>query len=378
MIPFAYSHRNLRVRWKTTLMTASGFTLVVAALVVMLAFVNGILEVCTLTGEPENVLVLSRGNADEVLSRIDREAVLQIEDDPGIAHNSSGRLLSSREAFLPVNQRVGTQTLQVRGVTDLALEVHPHIKIIEGEMLRPGRGEVILGRAIQQELGLKLGDNLEIGQKMRHVCGIFSSEGSVFEIEVWADLTELLEQFRREGTYSTIVLATPDRATAELVAKRLTDTRRLSVEAVPEPAYYLEQAEQTNSLRAAGITVALFMGIGAVFGITNTMFAAIEQRTKDIAVLRLLGFRKHEILISFLIEAMLIALIGGCLGSALGYCVNGLSVNSGLSTKAIAFAFSVDAPSILIALMFTLLLGIVGGILPALAAMRVDPLQSLR
>src|ERR1700733_2056013 len=253
MIPFAYSHRNLRVRWKTTLMTASGFTLVVAALVVMLAFVNGMLKVCTLTGEAENVLVLSRGNADEVLSRIERETVLGVEDDPGIAHSPTGRLLSSREAFLPVNERNGGQILQVRGVEDIALEVHRDIKIVEGRMPRPGQGEVMLGRAIQQELGLAVGDELGIGQKTRRVVGVFTSEGSVFEIEVWTDVDELLEQFHREGIYTTVVLAAPDAATAEQIAKRLTATRRLSVDAVPEPAYYLEQAEQTNSLRAAGI-----------------------------------------------------------------------------------------------------------------------------
>ncbi len=304
--------------------------------------------------------------------------MLQVEDDPGIAHSPSGRLLSSREVFLPVNQRVGREILQVRGVQAVALEVHRDVKIVQGHMPRPGQGEVMLGRAIQQELGLAVGDELEIGQKMRRVSGIFTSAGSVFEIEVWADLDELLEQFHREGTYSTVVLAAPDAATAEQIAKRLSATRRLSVDAVPEPAYYLEQAEQTMSLRAAGITVALFMGIGAVFGITNTMFAAIEQRTKDIAVLRLLGFQKQEILISFLVEALLIALIGGIVGSCLGYCVNGLSVNSVLSTKAVAFAFSVDASSIAVALGFTLLLGVIGGLLPAIAAMRIDPLQSLR
>ena len=378
MIPFAYSHRNLRVRWKTTLMTASGFTLVVAALVVVLAFVNGMLAVCLQTGEPENVLIIARGSSDELLSTIDREVVIQIEDDPGIARNAGGRLLSSREAFIPVNKAVGRQMLQMRGVEPIALEVHPNVEIVEGEMFRPGHDEVIVGRAAQQELGLAVGDELEVGEKLRRVAGIFTSGGSVFEIEIWASLPELVEQFHREGTYSTIVLQTTDAQTAKEVAERLTDNRRLSIDAVPEPDYYLEQAEQTDMLRSAGFTVALFMGIGAVFGVTNTMFAAIEQRTKDIAVLRLLGFRKHEILISFLGEALLIAVIGGVLGSLLGYSVNGLSVSSFLSVKAVAFAFTVDFWSIVIALGFTLVLGIVGGLLPALAAMRVDPLVSLR
>ncbi len=126
------------------------------------------------------------------------------------------------------------------------------------------------------------------------------------------------------------------------------------------------------------MTVALFMGIGAVFGVTNTMFAAIGQRTKDIAVMRLLGFRKAEILASFLLEALLIALIGGLLGTAIGYSVNGLSINASLSAKAVALAFTIDAQTMLIGMVFTILLGVIGGILPAMSAMQIDPLQSLR
>ena len=174
------------------------------------------------------------------------------------------------------------------------------------------------------------------------------------------------------------MLATANASTAEKVAQRLTDSRLLSIDAQPEPAYYVEQGAQTESLRSAGITVALFMGIGAIFGVTNTMFAAIEQRTKDIAVLRVLGFQKQEILISFLVEALLIAVIGGLLGSALGYSVNGLSINSTLTSKAIAFAFMVDSTTLLVAMAFTIVLGVLGGLLPALTAMRVDPLESLR
>ena len=246
MIPFAYSHRNLRVRWKTTLMTASGFTLVVAALVIMLAFVNGMLAVCAVSGEPENVLVLNRGNSDEILSRLDRRTVSQIEDDPNIARNPAGRLLASREIFCPVNQQNDMRQLQVRGVEEVALEVHSHVKIIEGRMLRPGRGEIILGRAIKEGLALGIGDTLEIGHKERRVVGVFSSAGSVFESEIWSDLDELMEQFHRDRTYNSVVLATANASTADKVAQRLSDSRLLSIEAQPEPAYYVEQGRRPS------------------------------------------------------------------------------------------------------------------------------------
>ncbi len=249
MIPFAYSHRNLRVRWKTTLMTASGFTLVVAALVIMLAFVNGMLAICAVSGEPENVLVLSRGNADEILSRLDRRTVSQVGDDPGVARSRSGHLLVSREIYCPVMQRNDMRELQVRGVEPIALEVHGHIKIIEGQMLRPGRSEIILGRALKQGLGLKLGDTLEIGGKQRHIVGIFSGAGSVFESEVWSDLKELMDQFHRDGSYSSVVLKTANAAAAQTVSQRLSGSRLLPIDAQPEPEYYAQQASQTESLR---------------------------------------------------------------------------------------------------------------------------------
>jgi len=363
-------------------MTASGFTLVVAALVVMLAFVNGLREVCAVTGQPENVLVLSRGNSDEVLSQIDRRTVSQVTDDPGVMRDSSGQLLASPELFCAINQSSASknenQSLQTRGIRPVALDVHSQVQIVEGRMFRAGQGEVILGRAFQRNVGLGVGDKLPMGRKVWKIVGVFSSAGSVFESEIWTDLDELASEFRREASYSSVVLRTADADTAQQVAKRLTESRQISIDAQTEPEYYLKQSKQTEALRGAGITVALFMGIGAVFGVTNTMFAAIGQRTKDIAVMRLLGFRKHEILLSFLLEALLIAFIGGLLGTAIGYSVNGLSMNSTLSAKSVAFAFVIDASSLMLGLLFTLLLGIVGGLLPALTAMRIDPLQSLR
>ena len=299
MIPFAYSHRNLRVRWKTTLMTASGFTLVVAALVVMLAFVNGLRAVCAVTGQPENVLVLSRGNSDEVLSQLDRRTVSQASDDPGVLRDSTGQLLASPELFCAINQRNEKsgdyKALQTRGVHPVALDVHSQVEIVEGRMFRPGQGEVILGRAVQRNLGLGVGDKLPMGRKDWRIVGVFSSAGSIFESEIWTDLEELGAQFRRDAAYSSIVLRTADADSAQKVAQRLSESRQMPIDAQPEPEYYLKQSKQTEALRTAGITVAIFMGIGAVFGVTNTMFAAIGQRTKDIAVMRLLGFRQHEI-----------------------------------------------------------------------------------
>jgi putative ABC transport system permease protein len=381
MIPLSYSLRNLRVRWKTTLMTASGFTLVVAALVVMLAFIRGIEAACAVSGEPENVLLLARGNHDEVLSRLDRQVAAQVENTRGVARDAANQPLASRELFLVVqrqDERTGAYSfLQLRGVLPVAFRVHTAVRVRDGEAFRPGQGEVILGKAVQRETGLRVGDPLEVGPRRWKVSGVFEANGSALESEVWADLDEVAGQFRRDGAYSSVVLRAPDAAAAEGLAGRLAASRSVSVEAVTETSYYRKQAEEGDVIRLAAWVIAWFMGVGAMFGVMNTMFAAIAQRTKDIAVLRLLGYEAVHILVAFLLEATLIAVLGGGAGLALGYAANGLTQSAAIGARQIDFAFRVDATIVALAAAFAVIMGVLGGALPALSAMRVKPLEAL-
>lgn len=382
MVPVSYSYRCLVVRWKTTLMTASGFTLVVAALIVMLAFVNGIQTVCATSGSAENVVVLSKGAGDEVLSQMDRNLVAQIENVNGNVDGAPFRSLASREMYLVVNRYSEDgedySTLQVRGVTADAFRVHQEVKLTQGRTLRPGQSEVVIGKFIQREYRLTVGDSLEMGRKKWTVVGVMESGGSAFESEIWTDLNELASQFKREGVFSTVVLRTPNAAAAEQIVTLLNGSRRFSVEAVSEPKYYEKQAEGFKVLRSAAWVIAWFMGLGAIFGVMNTMFAAIGQRVKDIAVMRILGFRARDILISFLLEALLIAIVGGALGSGLGYLANGLTQQTGMGSHQVEFAFKVDNSTLLLAGVFSLVMGILGGIVPAMSAMRIKPLETLR
>ncbi len=382
MIPICYNRRNLLVRWKTTLMTACGFTLVVAALIVMMAFVSGVQAVCNDTGDPSNVVVLSKGNTDEVLSKIDVRTALAVENTPGVVRNQTGRASSSREMFLVVTQQ-DSETgqyyhLQLRGVFPEAFQVHSKCNIIRGNRFRPGQREVIVGRQLQRELGLGIGSPLRIGRKQWRVVGIFETGGSLLESEIWADLSELAAHFHREEKYSSLTVRARNATEAKKLSERLSRSQLISVEAQTETVHYQKQAEQTEHIRNAGVLIAFFMSIGAVIGVTNTMFAAIGQRINDIAVMRLLGFRRWEIMTSFLLEALLIALIGGAAGTALGYCVNGLSLSFSAGGRSIAFAFRVDPHTVLLGGLFTLLMGLLGGVLPAVSAMRVNPLESLR
>lgn len=381
MVPLSYNYRNLRVRWKTTLMTASGFTLVVAALVVMLAFINGIESACATTGEAENVILIGKGNNDEVLSQMDRSLAAQAESSKGVALDASGQPLASRELFVVVHHRPEQsgeyRFLQVRGVLPAAFRVHTQLHLIEGLAFRPGQSEVMIGKGIQREEHLQVGDTIEIGRKRWKITGVFASGGAAFESEIWCDLNELAGQFRREGLYTSVVLRAADAAEAEELAERLRNSRSVSVEAATEPQYYQKQAEQTKIMQTAAWVIAWFMGVGAMFGVMNTQFAAIGQRSKDIAILRIMGFEARDILLSFLIEAILIAAIGGLLGVALGATANGVTRNISLDARQMDFALRVDGTILIFAGAFSIIMGILGGLLPALSAMRIKPLEAL-
>jgi len=382
MIPISYNYRNLLVRWKTTLMTACGFTLVVTALIVMLAFVNGVHTVCAVSGQPENVIVMKQGTFDEVLSQLNDHLLRQVEITPGVLRGSDGRPLCSRELFMVLTQwddRIQDyRQLQARGVEPVALEVHSQVQIVEGRMFRRGSREMLLGRGVARQEQREVGQKLMVGQIEWDVVGIFEADGSSFESEVWCDVNQLAGHFHRDGTFSSAVLRTISPAAAVDVAADLRHSRAVSVEAKPEVDYYEQQAEQINIIYTGAIVIAVFMAIGAVFGVTNTMFAAIGERVKDIAMMRLLGFGRQEILLCFLLETLLIALVGGSLGSVLGYAVNGLTMNTALGAKSIAFAFKVDASILVMGAIFSLTMGIVGGLLPAMSAMRVQPLEAMR
>lgn len=381
MVPVSYNYRSLMVRWKTTFMTASGFTLVVAALIVMLAFINGIQEVCATSGEPENVVILSKGAGDEILSQMDRNLVSQLESTRGFAGPNGGKLLVSRELFMVANRFINKndyQVMAVRGVLPVAFQVHSKMHFDEGRPFRPSQSEVVIGKGAAHSNKLKIGDQFVLGRKSWRVVGVFSAAGSALESEVWCDLGELATQFRREGFYNSVVMRTSDADASVQLARILSRSRRISVEAQTETNYYARQAEQTKFLESAAWVIAWFMGVGAIFGVMNTMYAAISQRVKDIAVMRIMGFRPLEILLSFLTESLLIALIGGCLGAALGYATNGITQNTDIGARQVQFAFHVDGRTLLLACAFAVIMGVVGGLFPALSAMRIKPIEALR
>jgi ABC-type antimicrobial peptide transport system permease subunit len=408
-VPFRYNVRNLVVRWLTTAVTALAFVLVVGATIFMLAFVTGMTRLTEASGHPGNVIIMSDGATDELFSNLSSEVRVETlaSDLQKQVAKDGDDFLCSYEVYVVTNQPRpnappgGPQRrfVQMRGLKDprIAAKVH-EIELLEGRWFaESGVFEVVLGEGIAGVLGedlgrgpLRPGDEFELGpfqgnRRMR-VAGVMRSAGSTFNSEVWARDTVVQAEFGRTNSYTTIVARTKDVATAKLAAKALKSSQGAggaTVAALPEQEYYAKLAETGQVFRVAVLFIAVVMAIGGVLGVMNTMFAAISQRSKDIGVLRLLGYTRCQVLVSFLLESLGIALVGGLLGCALSGLFDGLQATSIISGgggggKSIVLQLTVDANTLAAGLLFTLVMGTVGGLVPSLSAMRLRPLESLR
>ncbi len=412
-VPISYNVRNLLVRWRITLMTALAFTLVVALMTVMLAFVNGMYRLTLGSGQPGNVVVLADGATDELFSNLGYRDTSDVERHPGVLRDDKERPLASWEVYIVVNQPIPNagdgkrkrRFLQVRGLDDPAragavhnLPLHPGGSWFSAAGVQPLRGDVggeqaiqaVLGEGIARELGkdqgrdsLHVGEFFEVGPRKWVVVGILQSSGSTFDSEIWAKRQIVGPMFGKEN-YTTVVLRTADATAARETAQDLTaNFKKSAVQAQVETDYYEKLNTTNQQFLGAIIVVAIIMAVGGVFGVMNTMFAAISQRTRDIGVMRIIGFARWQILVSFFLESLLIALVGGLLGCAIGSLANGWTASSIISGgqgggKSVVLKLIVDADILLTGLLFSLGMGCVGGFIPALSAMRLRPLEAVR
>ena len=425
-IPIGYNIRNLKVRYRTTLLTALAFVLVTAVLTGLMGFINGLRRLAQATGNPSNVIVLSQGSTEEAVSNLAFESMGDIAQQDGVERKNE-EPLCSRESYLvlslPIAEPVpGSPTrrlLQVRGLFDpvASAQVHDFDLIPGGEWFsaagvrpaadpnKPPLVEVVLGQGIARQLAgdrsaatrakarnpqqLEVGDTIPLDARELVVTGIMKTEGTTFDSEVWSKQS-VIGPLLGKSNYTTLVL----RATDPTQAQKLEDFfmgkdkdfkyEKSQVNAFTEKNYYKSQSQTSVQLLIGTMLVAGVMGFGGVMGVMNTMFAAISQRVKDIGMLRLLGFSRWRILVSFLTESLLIALLGGVVGCLLGYMCNGLQATSiigggnGPGGKAVVFRVVVDWGVIGLGLTLSMLMGFVGGMIPAMSAMRFKPLESLR
>jgi len=423
-IPIQYNLRNLVVRWKTTLLTALAFTAVIALLTVMMAFVNGMYQLTATSGQPGNLIILSDGVTDEVFSNIAFADAGDIEIDERIVRED-GQPLCSHETYLVVNQpilhpqpgRPLRRFLQIRGVDNPEISARVHgLELLPGgawfgtgvrDLPQAGGDasppqsaiEVVLGEGIARELGrdrdrqqlasarhpqrLDVGDTFELNARQWLVVGVMNSAGSTFDSEVWGKRALLGPMFGKE-TYTSLVLRTADAAAAREAKRYFSeDFQKAAVQPLVETEYFASLNDTNRQFLVGVVFVTIVMAVGGVFGVMNTMFAAISQRIRDIGVLRLLGYQRWRILISFVLESLFLALLGGAVGALLGGLCDGVTANSVVSAgpgggKFVVLRMVVGADTLALGLLLSLAMGFLGGLIPALSAMRLKPLDALR
>jgi ABC-type antimicrobial peptide transport system permease subunit len=418
-VPLGYNVRNLVVRWKTTLLTAVAFTLITGLMTVMLAFVNGMYAVTKGSSVPGNVMIVADGSTDEIFSDLGHGPIRELEPKEYIKKarvtmdgKETEEKLISWELFQLVNQPIANakpggrqrRFVQVRGVEEPVLSGRVHEITLKGGAWFdksaglqpvPGKGDEqfvqgVLGEGLARAIGhdfdkptLTVGDTFELGPEKWVVVGIMNSAGRTFDSEAWAKLSKVGQMYRKNNPSTVVIRARDDLDPAQLAKDITADFKSPAVMARTEVDYYESLNGANQTFLFAIIFVALLMAVGGVFGVMNTMFAAIAQRTRDIGVLRILGFTRWQILVSFFLESLLMALIGGVIGCALGSMVDGWSATSQISSssgggKSVMLKMVVDARILGAGLGFSLLMGCIGGLLPALSAVRMKVLDSLR
>ena len=384
-LPLSYNVRNVRVRWRVTLLAIGGIALVVAVFIVLIALSTGLRVALRDTGRLDNAIVVQRGSQQELTSGIGRDDAEFMSVDERVARDPQGRPLSSPElvvaATLPRKSDGVLSNVQVRGVTPMAFEVRGGIRIVEGRTFTPGLTEVIVGARVRERYrGLEIGQAFTLKKREWRIVGVFEAEGGSFESEVWGDLDVMAAAFNRIGGYQSVTLRMSDPAQVARLATDFEKNPRLQVTVKPEQKYYEDQAGPVGAaLLFLAFFVSFVMGIGAVFGAMNTMYAVVVQRTREIATLRALGFSRVSILSSFLIESIVISLVAGAIGCLIALPANGLTAATGNVTfSELAFAFRVTPPALVAGMVFALVMGFVGGLLPALRAARLPIARALR
>jgi ABC-type lipoprotein release transport system permease subunit len=385
-LPLAYNVRNVRIRWRLTALAVSGIALVVAVFGILMAMSEGFLTALRSTGRPDNAIVVHRGTASEMTSEVPLDQRRMILDDERVARGPGGEPLASWESVtviaLPKRSDGRRTNVTLRGVPPSAFEVRGGIQVTAGRRFTPGLDEVIIGRRIMERVrGLALGGTLTHRRKEFRIVGVFASEGAGFESEVWGDFDTLNSLLRRGARSNSLVVRMKDPAAIPAFDRWIRSHPGVQLQALEERRYYENQAGYVSTaLKALAALVAVVMGTGAVFGAMNTMYAIVAARGREIGTLRALGFSRRAILLSFVVESAVLAAIGGALGCLLAFTVHGYSTGaSNLQTfSEVAYAFRITPAIVASALVFALVMGVAGGLLPSVRAARLPIAAAVR
>ena len=382
----AFNIRTLPSRKGSAIAAVFGIAGVVAVLVGVLSIGEGFRRTMTLAGSPDTVFVLRSGADSEMTSILQRDEARIINEAPGVAR-ANGKALVSPELFVIVNlpkRTTGTDAnVPMRGVEPAAFGVRNEVHVVQGRTFEWGRNEVIVGRSAQlQFTGLDLGSELHFGQNVWKVVGIFESNGSISESEIWADAAVLAPAYRRGPTYQNLVVKLASAANFQKFKDAITSDPRLNVKLVRETDYYAAQSKTlvriVNFL--AGI-ITFLMGLGAIFGALNTMYTAVAARAREVATLEAIGFSGLPVMISVLFESMMLALLGGVVGAIGAWAAFDGFRTSTLNMQTfsqVAFSFDVNAMLLTRGIVSAVVIGLIGGLFPAIRAARIPVAVALR
>jgi putative ABC transport system permease protein len=379
--------RSIRARLGSSTVAVVGIGGVVLVFVAVLSIAEGVNATMKASGDPNLALIMRAGSDTEMTSGLPGDAVRIIQDAPGIAHDSSGTPLTSPELFVvvdhPLRRSGSPANVPLRGVTPEAFKVHDRLKIVEGRNIQFGRNEIVAGRAAtRQFVDLNVGTTLKWGESTWTLVGVFEDAGSVSESELWCDVKVLQPAYRRGNSYQSVYARLASTDSFQQLKDSLTSNPQLTVSAMRAPEYYGSQTETLQRIiRIIGGIIAVLMGVGAVFGAVITMYTAVASRTREIATLRALGFGGIPVVVSVLAEAALLSLIGGLIGGAIAWAAfDGYetATMNFQSFSQIAFAFAVTPKLLVQGLFYSILMGLLGGMLPAIRAARLPIVTALR
>lgn len=384
-IPLRYSLRNLRTRRLTTILTSGGMALVVFVFAAVQMLDTGLRATLVATGQPDNILVTRRAAGTEISSAVERAQAAIIEAQPEIASGENGQRLVSKETVVLITlpkRGTGVATnVTTRGIGPAGRELRPQLRIVEGRMFRFGSSEIIVGQSLSRRFnGASVGQRMRFGGREWIVTGIFAAGASAFDSEVWGDADQLMQAFRRQA-YSSVVARLTDVAALDPLARRLEGDPRLTLDIKRERDFFEEQSRlMSNFISYLGTTLSVIFSIGAMIGAMITMYSAVANRVVEIGTLRALGFRRASVLWAFLFESILLGAVGGVVGIGLASLMQLVQISTlnWQSFSELAFRFTLTPRIVFSSFAFALLMGVLGGFLPAVRAARLDIIDALR
>lgn len=392
-IPISYNVRNLRLRKGLTVMTALGIALTVTTAIFLMALVAGLDRAFVSSGSNLNVLVLRKGSEAELSGGFDATLFPTLKTLPGIAKDSHGEAMASGEwvvvIVLPRKDGTGEVNVTVRGMMPDGLEMRqlpgangkPSVTLAEGRWFQPGQREVVVSKSVRDRFAeANIGDSMQFGKGSWKVVGVFDAGGSAYESEVWGDVNQMASDFDRQGGFASAYLRATDPVSAEALKNRVSDDQRLKLEGMLENEYYAKQTSSGTPIKVIGWVVGVIMAIGSIFAAMNTMYAAVAYRGREIATLRVIGFSRPAILTSFVLESLLLALLGALVGILLMLPFNGMQTgtSNAVTFSEVVFALRITPVVATRAIIFALIMGFVGGLAPAWHAARQNILAALR